>query len=230
MLLALEVNPDPIVLGAEAHVAAKLHLSTLALLSFFTDLAESKDINRCTSSTSGETVSEGSGHTVSLEIYKKFFGAWIYVPCVENVGSCTISNICDKIHNGSDCPLAPWYARASSQLYSSPYFLLLLLLTLHVFFTQTGECLARAPSTPLPTPFPLPASPSSSTTPTSAGSPTYAPLLSHGVLFLHGMWCLTFVFFVFSHVQGDLKVKATLNDASGKRLACYQIIASITTS
>ncbi len=65
-------------------------------------------------------MSEGSGHTVSLEIYKKFLGAWIYVPCVEGVGSCTISNICDKIHNGGDCPLAPWYARASS-LYS-PFF------------------------------------------------------------------------------------------------------------
>jgi hypothetical protein len=66
---------------------------------------------------------------VSLEIYKKFLGAWIYVPCVEGVGSCTISNICDKIHNGGDCPLAPWYARASSQL-SSPFSLLLLLLLL----------------------------------------------------------------------------------------------------
>lgn len=41
VLLALEVNPDPIVLGSEAHVAAKVHLSKLALLSFYSNLAES---------------------------------------------------------------------------------------------------------------------------------------------------------------------------------------------
>jgi hypothetical protein len=28
--------------------------------------------------------------------------------------------------------------------------------------------------------------------------------------------------------QGDVKVQATLNDANGNRLACYQIIASLT--
>ncbi|ELR12644.1 GM2activator protein [Acanthamoeba castellanii str. Neff] len=161
VLLALEVNPDPIVLGAEAHVAAKVHLN----------LAESKDINRCTSSTSGETVSEGSGHTVSLEIYKKFFGAWIYVPCVENVGSCTISNICDKIHNGSDCPLAPWGVPCTCPFNAATYTI----------------------------------------PPPGVAIKLHNPNLS---------WL----------TDGDLKVKATLNDASGKRLACYQIIASITTS
>lgn len=145
VLLALEVNPDPIVLGAEAHVAAKLHLS--------------------------ETVSEGSGHTVSLEIYKKFFGAWIYVPCVENVGSCTISNICDKIHNGSDCPLAPWGVPCTCPFNAATYTI----------------------------------------PPPGVAIKLHNPNLS---------WL----------TDGDLKVKATLNDASGKRLACYQIIASITTS
>jgi hypothetical protein len=135
----------------------------------------------------GEDVTETSGHTVSLEIYKKFLGAWIYVPCVEGVGSCTLSNICDKIHTGDDCPLAPWYAGFFLRSFLS-------LLYEGVLGAQaidnslssrvasclpfmTGECRALAPSTPAPTPsLPL-ASASTSRTPTSAGSPTYAQRL-----------------------------------------------------
>lgn len=62
----------------------------------------------------GETISNTSGVTVSLEIYKKFFGAWIYVPCVDGVGSCTINDLCDRIHPGDSCPLAPWYTAHSA--------------------------------------------------------------------------------------------------------------------
>ena len=35
----------------------------------------------------------GAGFSVSLEIYKQIFGVWVYIPCVDNVGSCTISDL-----------------------------------------------------------------------------------------------------------------------------------------
>jgi len=59
----------------------------------------------------GQDITATSGVTVSLEIYKKFLGAWIYVPCLDGVGSCTITDICDKIKYNPDkgCPVEAWY-------------------------------------------------------------------------------------------------------------------------
>jgi len=145
VLLALQISPDPIVLGANVSIAAKVHLS--------------------------EDVTATSGHTVSLEIYKKFFGAWIYVPCVDGVGSCTLSNICEKIHTGDDCPLAPWGVPCSCPFNAGTYTI----------------------------------------TPPGLNVHIKNPNLS---------WL----------TDGDIKVQATLNNASGNRLACYQIVASVTTA
>jgi ganglioside GM2 activator len=80
-LNSLSVTPDPIVLGQNITVIASGYLS--------------------------EDVS-GSGFSVALDIYKSVFGVWVYIPCVDNVGSCTIPDICSVLKPRSDCPVAKW--------------------------------------------------------------------------------------------------------------------------
>jgi hypothetical protein len=143
VIASLQVSPDPIKLGANVTFIVKGSLS--------------------------ETVSATSGHVISLEIYKKFLGAWVYVPCLDGVGSCTIKNLCDLLKPPPSCPVEPW-------------------------------------GIPCVCPFP-------------AGAYTISPPGFSIMIPNPNLSWLT---------NGDLKVKATLTDASGKRLACYEVIGSIT--
>ncbi|RUS72646.1 hypothetical protein EGW08_019584 [Elysia chlorotica] len=45
----------------------------------------------------------GSPLKVALDVYYKVFGAWIKVPCVDDIGSCTYDDFCKKI-NIASCP------------------------------------------------------------------------------------------------------------------------------
>jgi len=81
-LTSLSVKPDPIVLGDNISVAASGILSA--------------------------SVIEGQGYNADVDIYKSVFGIWVYIPCVDDIGSCHIPDVCTKFHPNDHCPLAPW--------------------------------------------------------------------------------------------------------------------------
>jgi len=141
----LQVSPDPIVLGGNVTVVVKGYLS--------------------------QDITATSGVTVSLEIYKKFLGAWIYVPCLDGVGSCTITDICDKIKYNPDkgCPVEAWGIPCECPFKAGLY---------------------------------------------SITPPGFTTFLKNPNL----SWL----------TDGDIKVLVTVNDAKGTRMACVQIIASLT--
>jgi len=77
-LLSLTLQPDPISLGQNVTLGFKASTS----------------------------VAINTGHSLILKIWKKIFGVWTDIPCVEGIGSCTYSDLCQFLEENVEpqCP------------------------------------------------------------------------------------------------------------------------------
>jgi len=92
---ALAVSPDPIVLGQNITVSFTSYLS--------------------------QAVTEGAGFGASVAIYKSILGVWVYIPCIDGVGSCAIADVCTKLKPNPNCPLKPWGVPCSCPFQAKAY-------------------------------------------------------------------------------------------------------------
>ena len=75
---SLSVAPSPIVLGENVTLEASVTLN--------------------------ETLSVSSDFSVELELEHQLYGVWVPVPCIDNVGSCTYTNMCADHLATAKCP------------------------------------------------------------------------------------------------------------------------------
>ncbi len=59
----------------------------------------------------GETVRAGQGYSISMTVYKEYWDTWVYVPCINGIGSCTFDDVCSLLYKSprTACPLSEWY-------------------------------------------------------------------------------------------------------------------------
>merc|ERR1712232_270235 len=72
-LKTLSVSPDPIVLGKNVTASFSAYLSY-------------------------DVVNKTDNTQITIDIYKEVLGVFVYIPCVDGVGSCPINNVCTKLH------------------------------------------------------------------------------------------------------------------------------------
>mmetsp|Transcript_23006 Transcript_23006/g.53768 ORF Transcript_23006/g.53768 Transcript_23006/m.53768 type:complete len:199 (+) Transcript_23006:1-597(+) len=77
-LTALSVGPDPIIISKSSNTSV-------------------------TVSGAGELDETITGASAKIVMKKKILGIWTEIPCVDNVGSCTYTDLCSMLPSG-DCP------------------------------------------------------------------------------------------------------------------------------